>query len=86
MSARRRLYKLNVLVHLRALDPHSSKSLFDVVTIRPTSVAGWGGQSDPLTSRSTGTATRTTDFDDETIRVEPIDYPFGPKVLPMCSE
>ena len=25
-------------------------------------------------------------FDDETIRVEPIDNPFGPKVLPMCSE
>jgi hypothetical protein len=33
MSTRRWLYKLNVLVHLRALDPHSSKSLFDVVTI-----------------------------------------------------
>jgi putative transposase len=25
-------------------------------------------------------------FDDETVRVEPIDNPFGPKVLPMCSE
>jgi putative transposase len=25
-------------------------------------------------------------FDDETIRVEPIDNPFGAKVLPMCSE
>jgi hypothetical protein len=25
-------------------------------------------------------------FDDEAARVEPIDYPFGPKVLPMCSE
>jgi putative transposase len=25
-------------------------------------------------------------FDDETCRVEPIDNPFGPKVLPMCSE
>jgi putative transposase len=25
-------------------------------------------------------------FDDETIRVEPIDNPFGSKVLPMCSE
>ena len=25
-------------------------------------------------------------FDDETCRLEPIDYPFGPKVLPMCSE
>lgn len=25
-------------------------------------------------------------FDDETIRVEPIDNPFGPKVLPMSSE
>jgi len=25
-------------------------------------------------------------FDDETIRVEPIENPFGPKVLPMCSE
>jgi putative transposase len=25
-------------------------------------------------------------FDDEAGRVEPIDNPFGPKVLPMCSE
>jgi hypothetical protein len=25
-------------------------------------------------------------FDDETCRLEPIDNPFGPKVLPMCSE
>jgi putative transposase len=25
-------------------------------------------------------------FDDETCRLEPIDDPFGPKVLPMCSE
>jgi len=25
-------------------------------------------------------------FDDETIRVEPIENPFGPKVLPMSSE
>ena len=25
-------------------------------------------------------------FDDETRRLEPIDNPFGPKVLPMCSE
>ena len=25
-------------------------------------------------------------FDDEACRVEPIDYPFGSKVLPMCSE
>jgi putative transposase len=25
-------------------------------------------------------------FDDETCRVEPIENPFGPKVLPMCSE
>jgi putative transposase len=25
-------------------------------------------------------------FDDATCRVEPIDNPFGPKVLPMCSE
>jgi putative transposase len=25
-------------------------------------------------------------FDDEAIRVEPIENPFGPKVLPMCSE
>jgi len=25
-------------------------------------------------------------FDDETCRFEPIDNPFGPKVLPMCSE
>jgi putative transposase len=25
-------------------------------------------------------------FDDETFRLEPIDNPFGPKVLPMCSE
>ncbi len=24
-------------------------------------------------------------FDDETCRLEPIDYPFGSKVLPMCS-
>ena len=24
-------------------------------------------------------------FDDETCRLEPIDNPFGPKVLPMCS-
>ena len=25
-------------------------------------------------------------FDDETCRLEPIDHPFGPKVLPMCPE
>ena len=25
-------------------------------------------------------------FDDETCRLEPIDNPFGPKVLPMSSE
>src|SRR5437763_1679665 len=25
-------------------------------------------------------------FDDETCRLEPVDNPFGPKVLPMCSE
>jgi putative transposase len=25
-------------------------------------------------------------FDDETIRVEPIENPFGPKVLPMSPE
>ena len=25
-------------------------------------------------------------FDHEACRVEPIDNPFGPKVLPMCSE
>ncbi len=25
-------------------------------------------------------------FDDETIRVEPIDNPYGAKLLPMCSE
>jgi putative transposase len=25
-------------------------------------------------------------FDDETIRLEPIENPFAPKVLPMCSE
>jgi putative transposase len=25
-------------------------------------------------------------FDDETCRVEPVENPFGPKVLPMCSE
>jgi putative transposase len=25
-------------------------------------------------------------FDDEACRVEPIENPFGPKVLPMCSE
>jgi hypothetical protein len=25
-------------------------------------------------------------FDDETCRLEPIANPFGPKVLPMCSE
>ena len=25
-------------------------------------------------------------FDDETCRLEPIAHPFGPKVLPMCSE
>src|SRR6058998_4046820 len=25
-------------------------------------------------------------FDDETCRLEPIDYPFGSRVLPMCSE
>jgi putative transposase len=25
-------------------------------------------------------------FDDETCRLEPIENPFGPKVLPMCSE
>jgi putative transposase len=25
-------------------------------------------------------------FDDETCRPEPIDNPFGRKVLPMCSE
>ena len=25
-------------------------------------------------------------FDDETCRLEPIDNPFGQKVLPMCSE
>ena len=25
-------------------------------------------------------------FDDETCRLEPIDNPFDPKVLPMCSE
>jgi putative transposase len=25
-------------------------------------------------------------FDDESCRLEPIDNPFGPKVLPMCSE
>ena len=24
-------------------------------------------------------------FDDETCRLEPIENPFGPKVLPMCS-
>jgi putative transposase len=24
-------------------------------------------------------------FDDEGCRVEPIENPFGPKVLPMCS-
>jgi hypothetical protein len=25
-------------------------------------------------------------FDDETCRLEPIEHPFGPKVLPMCPE
>jgi putative transposase len=25
-------------------------------------------------------------FDDETCRLEPVDNPFGPKVLPMCAE
>jgi putative transposase len=25
-------------------------------------------------------------FDDETCRLEPIGNPFGPTVLPMCSE
>jgi putative transposase len=25
-------------------------------------------------------------LDDETCRLEPIENPFGPKVLPMCSE
>jgi putative transposase len=25
-------------------------------------------------------------FDDETCRLEPIDYPFGPKLLPMSPE
>ena len=25
-------------------------------------------------------------FDDETCRLEPIEHPFGPKVLPMSSE
>ena len=25
-------------------------------------------------------------FDDQTCRLEPIDNPFGPKVLPMCPE
>ena len=25
-------------------------------------------------------------FDDETCRLEPIENPFGPKVLPMCPE
>jgi putative transposase len=25
-------------------------------------------------------------FDDEACRLEPIENPFGPKVLPMCSE
>jgi len=25
-------------------------------------------------------------FDDETCRLKPIDYPFGSRVLPMCSE
>ena len=25
-------------------------------------------------------------FDDETCRLEPIENPFGPKLLPMCSE
>ena len=25
------------------------------------------------------------DFDDETCRLEPIENPVGPKVLPMCS-
>ena len=25
-------------------------------------------------------------FDDETCRLEPIDNPFGPSVLPMCPE
>jgi len=25
-------------------------------------------------------------FDDETCRLEPIENPFGPKVLPMCSQ
>jgi putative transposase len=25
-------------------------------------------------------------FDDETCRLEPIENPFGPKVLPLCSE
>ena len=25
-------------------------------------------------------------FDDETCRLEPIDNPFGPKLLPVCSE
>jgi putative transposase len=25
-------------------------------------------------------------FDDETCRLEPIENPFGSKVLPMCSE
>jgi hypothetical protein len=28
---------------------------------------------------------RTGSFDDETCRLEPIDNPFTPKVLPMCS-
>jgi putative transposase len=26
------------------------------------------------------------DFDDETCRLEPIENPFGPKVLPLWSE
>ena len=31
-------------------------------------------------------AVQTGSFDDEAIRVEPIENPFGPKVLPMCPE
>ena len=31
-------------------------------------------------------APRLGSFDDEAIRLEPIENPFGPNVLPMCSE
>ena len=47
----------------------------------------WASRRSANASGSSASCTTISGyFDDETCRLEPIENPFGPKVLPMCSE